>query len=137
MENKYFCLYPAYMDSSRALSEGRKYRKEICIEKPRYHEIKNALEKLEIECVEEPLKKHPRDFFNNGRFRIKKEYGKLFVVEGVSQTIAEMRSSARSGGSVSSGKQAHGKVVHGVVQKGVYVENKLNLVRKKKTKKKK
>ncbi|KAG5860505.1 signal recognition particle protein Srp19 [Encephalitozoon hellem] len=137
METKYFCLYPIYMDSTKSLSEGRKYRKEICVQKPRYHEIKNALERLEIEYVDEASKKHPGDFFNSGRFRIKKEYGKMFVIEGVSQTITEMRSGSRGGESPSTERQAHGKAVRGVVQNGVYVENKLNLVRKKKSKKKK
>ncbi|WEL39234.1 signal recognition particle Srp19 [Encephalitozoon hellem] len=137
METEYFCLYPIYMDSTKSLSEGRKYRKEICVQKPRYHEIKNALEKLEIGYVDEASKKHPGDFFNSGRFRIKKEYGKMFVIEGVSQTITEMRSSSRGGESPSTERQANGKAVRGVVQNGVYVENKLNLVRKKKSKKKK
>ncbi|CAD26386.1 SIGNAL RECOGNITION PARTICLE (SRP) SEC65 SUBUNIT [Encephalitozoon cuniculi GB-M1] len=137
MESKHFCLYPIYMDSARSLSEGRKYRKEICVQRPRYHEIKNALEKLEIEYTDEPSKKHPRDFFNSGRFRIKKEYGRLFVIEGISQTIAELRSKPGSSEETSREKQSRGKAVHGVVQNGVYVENKLNLVRKKKAKKKK
>ncbi|AFN83496.1 signal recognition particle Srp19 [Encephalitozoon romaleae SJ-2008] len=137
METKYFCLYPIHMDSRRSLSEGRKYKKEICVQRPRYHEIKNALEKLEIEHVDEASKRHPNDFFNGGRFRIKKEYGKVLVIEGVSQTIAEMRSNSKGNKDLPKEKQSSGKVVQGVVQNGVYVENKLNLVRKKKVKKKK
>lgn len=137
METRYFCLYPIHMDSGRSLSEGRKYRSEICVQRPRYHEIKNALERLEIEHVDEASKRHPKDFFNSGRFRIKKEYGRMFVIEGVSQTIAEMRSNSKGSKDFSKEKQPRGKVVQGVVQNGVYVENKLNLVRKKKSKKKK
>lgn len=136
MESKHFSLYPIYLDSTRSLSEGRRFRKELCIQKPRYHEIKGALGRLGIEHVEEPSKKHPQDFFNSGRFSIKKEYGKLFVIEGIVQAVAEMRK-GKTTESTPSEKQAHGKAVAGVVQNGVYVENKLNLVRKKKAKKKK
>ena len=137
MESKHFCLYPVYIDSTRSVSEGRKYKKEFCVPKPRYQEIKHALEKLDIEHVDEPLKKHPRDFFSSGRFQIKKAYGKKFVIEGVGQTILESRSVCSADRTAADHKQGHGKAVHGVVQNGVYVENKLNLVAKRKKKGKK
>lgn len=131
----HFCLYPVYIDSARSLSDGRKYNKELCISKPKYQEIKNALEKLDIEHIDEPSKKHPRDFFCGGRFRIKKAYGKKFVIEGISQTILESRRTRETG--TMSEQKSRGKAVHGIVQNGIYVENKLNLVPKRKKKGKK
>lgn len=134
MEGEYFCLYPVYIDSTRSVSEGRKYRRELCVPKPRYQEIKRALEKLEIEHTGEASKRHPRDFFGSGRLHVKKAYGKRFVVEGVSQTILECRKTPETGRGERENKSGHGRAVHGVVQNGVYVENKLNLVPKKKKK---
>jgi signal recognition particle subunit SRP19 len=39
-------LWPAYFDSTRARSEGRKISKKIAVEKPRLDEIGKALERM-------------------------------------------------------------------------------------------
>ncbi|KAH9411018.1 putative SRP19 protein [Ordospora pajunii] len=133
MDNSHFCLYPVYIDSMKSASEGRKYGIGVCVPAPKWHEIKSALCKLDIEHVSEPGSKHPRDFLNPGRFRIDKKYGKKFVVEGLSTTILEERNSTQK---QPGARQGHSKASKGIVQNGIYVENKLNLVRKKKEKKK-
>lgn len=131
MKKDHFCLYPIYINLDRSLSEGRKYRKELCISNPQYKEIENVLKFLGIEHVGEPLKRHPKSFFTYGRFQISKVYGKAFVIEGLIQNIIKLRSQS----AYCPPKKTHGPV-HGVTQNGVYVENKLNLVPKKKKSKK-
>jgi len=39
-------LWPAYFDSTKARSEGRKISKKIAVEKPRLDEIEKALERM-------------------------------------------------------------------------------------------
>ncbi|TBU14608.1 signal recognition particle protein Srp19 [Ordospora colligata] len=133
MDRSHFCLYPIYIDSTKSVSEGRKYGIDVCVPAPKWQEIKSALCKLDIEHVSEPGSMHPRDFMKPGRFRINKKYGKRFVVEGLSATIMETRKGIQK---QSGTGQAHCKAPKGIVQNGLYVENKLNLVRKKKNKKK-
>lgn len=130
---KHFCLYPVYIDSTKTLAQGRKFRRELCIPSPRHQEIRAALQMLGIEHIDEPGKKHPRAFFSCGRVQIKREYGKTFAVEGIVHTILE----ARRAGAEKPEHIPQGRAVHGVVQNGVYVENKLNLMPKKKKKRRK
>jgi signal recognition particle subunit SRP19 len=135
MEERYFCLYPVDIDSTKTTAGGRKYRRELCVSRPRYQEIKNAIDFLGLEHISEPTKKHPRDFFSAGRFRIKKIYGKKFAIEGIAHTIAGMRDKTIAHEAEKA--KAKAPVEGGVMHKGRLIENKLNLVPRKKNKGKK
>ncbi|WUR04012.1 signal recognition particle protein [Vairimorpha necatrix] len=129
--NDFYVLYPVYLDSTKKLSEGRKYCKDLCIKNPSFLEISNALKFLEIDCTHEIHKKHPRDFFRSGRFKINKMYGKKNIIEGIRDTILKSRTKP----SVECKNTE--KVQDFVTSKGDVIENKLNLVARRKIKTKK
>lgn len=123
MDRDYFLLYPIYINQNKTISEGRKFCKTLCIANPTYAEIKMALEAMGLEFTEEINKRHPRDFFNYGRFSIKKKYGKQFVIQGLKHHIEEIR------------KHGQAKVKEAAVSCAATsrstVPNKLNLVPRK------
>ncbi|KAK6090574.1 hypothetical protein P3W45_000297 [Vairimorpha bombi] len=133
----YYILYPVYIDSTKKMSEGRKYNKDLCIDKPTFLEIYNALKHLEIESIPEQNKKHPRDFFRFGRFKIKKMYGKKNLMEGVKYTISKMRLKSSKNTASSTESQPKKAPEYVITNKGEVIENKLNLVAKRKIKPKK
>ncbi|KAF9764704.1 Signal recognition particle SEC65 subunit [Nosema granulosis] len=134
-QTEYFTLYPVYIDSSKTQAEGRKYSKSLCIEKPNFLELQWALKHLDIECIEEPTKRHPRDYFNFGRFKIKKMYGKKNIIEGLKQTIESERNRPVE---VRSEQPADSSKAQSFIKtnKGEVIENKLNLMPRRKEKKK-
>lgn len=134
-KNEFFMLYPVYLDKNKSQAEGRKYSKSLCIDRPNYEEIQMALKSLDIECIEEPTKRHPRDFFNFGRFQIKKMYGKKNIVEGLKQTIQTRRERPVEIKSEQSGSESKAQSFI-KTNKGEVIENKLNLVARRKEKKK-
>ncbi|KAA0162643.1 hypothetical protein FNF27_07772 [Cafeteria roenbergensis] len=83
-------IYPCYVDSSKKCAEGRKISKAKCEGCDAPHPLDLAEAALlagyprEGGIVIEPRKRHPRDFFSEGRIRIrlKDEEGKP-VVEGI------------------------------------------------------
>jgi signal recognition particle subunit SRP19 len=131
MESECFCVYPIHLDATRSISKGRKYPKSFCINNPSYSEIVRAMKKLELECIEEPTKKHPREHFVYGRLRIKKMYGKRYVLEGIKHAILNEREDAA--------KEKKKYVVETKKPTKGYIKNEMNLVprRKKKGKKNK
>lgn len=40
---RWICIYPAYINSTKSRKEGRKLRKDLCVENPTYQEIKDVL----------------------------------------------------------------------------------------------
>lgn len=136
-ERDYYILYPVYIDLTKKMSQGRKYNKDLCIEKPSFSEIYNSLKYLEIECIPEQNKRHPKDFFRFGRFKIKKMYGKKNLMEGIKYTIQKMRQKLLKS-TVNITETVSEKAPEFVTtNKGEVIENKLNLVAKRKVKPKK
>lgn len=86
-----FMIYPVYLDLNRRKSQGRKFRKELCVESPHIKEIKSVLDNLELEYRLEENKKHPRSPFHLGRVRVPKMYGKMNVVQSIAAGIRELR----------------------------------------------
>lgn len=134
-KSEYFMLYPVYIDKNKTQAEGRKYSKSLCIDRPNFTEIQYALKSLDIECVEEPTKRHPRDFFNFGRFKIKKMYGKKNIIEGLKQTIQNARERPVEIKNEQFGDSSRAQSFI-TTNKGEVIENKLNLVPRRKEKKK-
>ena len=62
-------LYPAYIDSSLTLAEGRRISKENSVSKPTLQEIAQCLQHLQIKFALEPAKGYPRDGLSRGRIR--------------------------------------------------------------------
>lgn len=40
---RWVCIYPAYINSKKSRQEGRKIRKDLCVENPTFQEIKDVL----------------------------------------------------------------------------------------------
>lgn len=40
---RWICIYPAYINNKKSRKEGRKLRKDLCVENPTYQEIKDVL----------------------------------------------------------------------------------------------
>ncbi|XP_031636073.1 signal recognition particle 19 kDa protein [Contarinia nasturtii] len=40
---RWICIYPAYINNKKSRNEGRKIRKDLCVENPTYQEIKDVL----------------------------------------------------------------------------------------------
>lgn len=40
---RWICIYPAYINSKKSRQEGRKIRKELCVENPTFQEMKDVL----------------------------------------------------------------------------------------------
>ncbi|EEQ82549.1 hypothetical protein NCER_100726 [Vairimorpha ceranae BRL01] len=134
--NNFYVLYPVYFDANKKISEGRKYHKNLCVSSPTFLEITNALKYLEIDCTAEIDKRHPRDYFRSGRFKINKMYGKKNLIEGLRDTIIKSRIKNSSVKPVQ--RMSTEKVPEFITtKKGEIIENKLNLVARKKNKQKK
>ena len=67
---KWRCLYTTYFDANLSIKEGRRVATDKCAEKPNVHMLANCCDALGLKYVMEPLKKHPRDYFNNGRLKV-------------------------------------------------------------------
>ena len=63
-------VYTTYFDKSLSLKQGRRVAAALCLEKPNIHLIQFACETLKLKSMVEPVKKHPRDFFNHGRLKV-------------------------------------------------------------------
>ncbi|KAL7716696.1 Signal recognition particle 19 kDa protein [Entamoeba marina] len=65
----WICVYPAYIDSELAVSEGRKVSKEIAVEKPNVLVMNQACKLLGFNAVFE-RKSYPRQQWVMGRVKI-------------------------------------------------------------------
>lgn len=122
-----FVLYPIYFDTNRKLSKGRKFGFPNCFSNPTNDEISSALKFLEIEHVVDHSKRHPCDPFVYGRVVVPKKYNKKMVVSGIKNIVEEHRKSRAMFISKNVKKE----------EKKGYINNALNLVPRKKNKKKK
>ncbi|KAF5905320.1 signal recognition particle 19 kDa protein, partial [Clarias magur] len=81
-ENRYLCIYPAYINSKKTLAEGRRIPTEKAVENPSCAEIKDVLTAAGMNVrVENKL--YPREWNRDVQFRgrvrvqIKQEDGSL------------------------------------------------------------
>ena len=90
-----FVLYPVYINASRPISGGRKYRKAISVDNPQVQEIRKALETMHVQFTFEAAKKHPRNQETAGRFIINKSaiatISRQMFVSQVTELIKQMR----------------------------------------------
>eukprot|EP00761_Pharyngomonas_kirbyi_P013313 gb/GECH01013341.1/.p1 GENE.gb/GECH01013341.1/~~gb/GECH01013341.1/.p1 ORF type:complete len:178 (+),score=63.25 gb/GECH01013341.1/:1-534(+) len=63
-------LYPAYIDSSKTVSDGRRIPVEKCVENPTAKQMSESLENLGYKCFVEEDKRYPRDWMKAGRVRV-------------------------------------------------------------------
>lgn len=68
---RWICIYPIYIDADRSYAKGRKVRTDKAVKEPRAAHMQLAIARLGLQTVLEPSAKHPRDFFNPGRVRVR------------------------------------------------------------------
>lgn len=73
-------IYPAYLDSSKTVAQGRKINKEIAVLKPTTAEIVTCVKKLGFLCVEQPEKAYSRDpVIEVGRVKVQLKIDTTYV----------------------------------------------------------
>ena len=81
---RWICIYPAYLNSKKTVSDGRQLPAQLCVENPTCNEIKDVLVNAGFHVELEAHKVYPRelnkyDMLNRGRLRVqlKNEDGTL------------------------------------------------------------
>merc|ERR1712168_1177932 len=84
LQQRWICIYPAYINSRRTQQEGRKISKAKAVDTPKVNEMKDVLTYHEFNFIVEETKQYPRDSFKDafckGRVRVqlKKSDGSPF-----------------------------------------------------------
>lgn len=86
-----YIIYPIHLNSAKSQRNGRRYPINKTVSEPKYREIKTALETLNLKFIEEPTKKHPKDFVETGRFKICSLKSKKDIAGNICSTIKSMR----------------------------------------------
>jgi len=73
-QQRWICIYPAYINSRKTIQEGRKVKKSQAVDNPKVNEIKDVLTYHKLNFVVEESKQYPRDSFKDafckGRVRV-------------------------------------------------------------------
>jgi len=80
-------LYPAYFDSNKTKSGGRKLQKKLCIQSPKLQELEIAARALGFEPTPEPKSWWER----SGRVIVNKKHRKSEVIKEVARKMRESR----------------------------------------------
>lgn len=70
---RWICIYPAYINSKKSRQEGRKIRKDLCVENPTYQEIKDVLSVSNLKIgIENKLysREMSKELLYRGRIRV-------------------------------------------------------------------
>ena len=114
-------MYPAYIDATKSLQEGRRVNRDKCIPGPRLQELMIAGKILGLKFVAIPSKRYPRDFFNPGKIYLcieDKETGVFLNPEitnrdsmyiSISKKIAELRADYKAKAEAAAAAEAEAK----------------------------
>lgn len=96
--------------------------------------MNEAFKRMEISVIGESSKRHPREPFVYGRFKVPKLYGKKTIVSGLKEEVEKLRKEK-----VEKAKELEKEKIEIASNnnKGGYIKNDLNLVPRKKKKGKK
>ncbi|KAL6122308.1 Signal recognition particle SEC65 subunit [Nucleospora cyclopteri] len=117
-KNEYFMVYPVYFDRKKTVNQGRKWNKDLTIDNPTFKELLRATTELKYSFLSEPTKKHPRNIDNPGRILIMKKHGRKEAIKSLCEFIKKERELRK------------------INECKSQVQNTLNLVPRKKNKKK-
>ncbi|GIY44943.1 signal recognition particle 19 kDa protein [Caerostris darwini] len=108
---RWICIYPAYINSKKSYAEGRRIKKEQCVENPTCHEIRDVLDAASFQIgVENKLYSREQNKDNvifRGRVRVqfKNDDGSLVnpkfptrkdLLVYVAETIPKLKSRTQS-----------------------------------------
>ncbi|MCX8174396.1 MAG: signal recognition particle subunit SRP19/SEC65 family protein [Thermoplasmata archaeon] len=84
----FLVVYPEYIDAGLSRNEGRKLKRELCIQNPTVDNIAHALKKLKIEHEVEKDKHYPSDAYRKrGRVLVKKTGSKLEILVKIAKVL--------------------------------------------------
>jgi signal recognition particle subunit SRP19 len=85
-------IWPAYLDSSKSRSEGRRIPREAAVEKPSAAEVANAAKQVGYEPKYEPEKQYPRSWWEkSGRVTVETDDSKDDVIRAVAVYVDVLR----------------------------------------------
>jgi signal recognition particle subunit SRP19 len=91
-DEKRTIIWPAYLDSKRTKTEGRKIPKNQAVSSPKLREVIQAAEKLGLNPEVEKYKSYPPSWWeSSGRVIIDKKMGKRAVLFKISNLIRGSR----------------------------------------------
>jgi signal recognition particle subunit SRP19 len=87
-----YVIWPAYLDSSKSRSEGRRIPRDVAVDSPSAAEVANAAKQVGYEPEYEPQKQYPRTWWENrGRVRIETDEDKGDVLRAVAAYVDVLR----------------------------------------------
>jgi len=88
-------IWPAYFDSAKSRSEGRKVQKSLAVPSPRIPEMEEAAEKLGLVHEVVADAGHPRTpWMKTGMLLVKKKGSKNQIIAMMAKQLQKMRSAA-------------------------------------------
>lgn len=87
-------IWPTYFDSTKTRKEGRRIAKSLALPSPKILEIKEAAEKLGLECELVPDAGYPKTpWIKTGMLLVRKNEPKERLIKKIAKELAKIRSS--------------------------------------------
>jgi signal recognition particle subunit SRP19 len=88
-------IWPAYFDSTKTRKDGRRVPKSLAVPSPKILEIKDAAEKIGLECEIVSDFSYPKmSWLKTGMLLVKKKESKAQVIKKIARQLAKIRSVA-------------------------------------------
>jgi signal recognition particle subunit SRP19 len=88
-------IWPAYLDSSKSRSEGRRIPRDAAVDSPSAAEVANAAKQVGYEPEYEPEKRYPRSWWEGrGRVTVETDDSKDDVIRAVAVYVDVLREEA-------------------------------------------
>ena len=84
-------IWPAYIDSTKSRSEGRRVPRDVAVEEPDAREVAKAVKQVGYEPTYEPDKRYPRSWWEAGRVTVDADDEKDDVLRAVAAYVGAMR----------------------------------------------
>jgi signal recognition particle subunit SRP19 len=88
-------IWPDYFDSTKTRRDGRRIPKSLAVPSPKILEIKDAAEKIGLECELVPDASYPKTpWLKTGMLLVKKNEPKDRIIKSVAKQLLKIRSAA-------------------------------------------
>ena len=86
-------IWPAYFDSTKTRTDGRRVSKNLAVPSPKILEIKEAADKLHVECETVMDVAYPRTpWLKTGMLLVKKNESKEQIIKKIAMQLVKIRS---------------------------------------------
>ncbi|MGQ9506890.1 MAG: signal recognition particle subunit SRP19/SEC65 family protein [Candidatus Bathycorpusculaceae bacterium] len=88
-------IWPAYFDSTKTRKDGRRVPKNLAVPSPKILEIKEAVEKIDLEYEVVPDSSYPKTpWQKTGMLLVKKREAKAQIIKKIAKQLIKIRSTA-------------------------------------------